>query len=126
MTTTIDLRERLLPMLRFVAAEYRDRTPPGYPEVTDEPSQGIVGITLDPSYSLFFTQDTGGWTVQMTRRNPRTDARTSASTMRHGGAPLNDSRPIPDDVSDQTIRNLIAELKSYFNQQPGLIHISDS
>lgn len=126
MTTTTGLRQRLLPMLRYVATEYRDRTPPGYPEVIDEPAQGIIGIALDPSYSLFFTQEETGWSAQMTRRNPRTDARSSASTMRHGGAPLNDNRPIPDDVSDQTIRNLIAELKSYFNQQPGLIHISDS
>ncbi len=126
MTTTIGLRERLLPMLRYVAREYESRTPVGYPEVTDEPAQGIVGLALDPSFTLFFTQEEAGWTVQLTRRNPRTDARSSASTMRHGGAPLNDTRSLPDDVSDQTLRNLIAELKSHFNQQPGLIHISDS
>lgn len=126
MTTTLGLRERLLPMLRYVAREYELRTPAGYPEVVDEPRQGIVGLALDPSYSLFVTQEESGWTAQITCRNPRTDARTSASTMRHGGAPLNDSRPLPDNVSDQTLRNLIAELKSHFNQQPGLIHISDS
>lgn len=126
MTTTIELRERLLPMLRYVAREYTDRTAPGYPEVVDDPAAGIVGIALDPSHSLMFTREADGWSVLVTRRNPRTDARSSASTMRHGGAPFNDTRPIADDVSDQALRNLIAELKSYFNQQPGLIHISDS
>lgn len=126
MTATIGVRERLLPMLRYVAREYETRTPDGYPEVIDEPAQGTVGLALDPSYSLFFTREVDGWTVQMTRRNPRNDARSSASTMRHGGAPLRDGRVLPDDVSDQTLRNLIAELKSHFNQQPGLIHISDS
>ena len=126
MTTTIGLRDRLLPMLRYVAREYALRTPDGYPEVIDEPAQGIVGLALDPSFTLFFTQGDDGWDIQLTRRNARTDARSSASTMRHGGAPLRDSRTLPDDVSDQTLRNLIAELKSHFNQQPGLIHISDS
>ena len=126
MTPTFGLRERLLPMLRYAAAEYRDRTPPCYPEVVDNPGQGVVGLALDPSYSLYLTQDEAGWTAQLTRRNPRTDARSSASTMRHGGAPLNDTRHVPDDASDQTLRNLIAELKSHYNQQPGLIHISDS
>lgn len=126
MTTTIGLRERLLPMLRYVAREYEHRSPNGYPEVVDEPTQGIVGIALDPSFALFFTEGSNGWTAQITRRNARTDARSSASTMRHGGAPFNDARLLPDNVSDQALRNLIAELKSHFNQQPGLIHISDS
>ncbi len=115
-------------MLRYVAREYDVRTPDGYPEVIDEPAQGIVGLALDPSFTLFFTRDVEGrgWEVQLTRRNARNDARSSASTMRHGGAPLRDSRFLSDDVSDQTLRNVIAELKSHFNQQPGLIHISDS
>ena len=126
MTTSLSFRDRLLPMLTYTAREYAPRTPPGYPNVTDEPDQGMIGIALDPSYSLFFLQDTEGWTVEMTRRNPRTDARSSASSMRHGGAPLNDQRIVSADVNDQELRNLIAELKSYFNQQPGLIHISDS
>ena len=126
MTTTIGLRERLLPMLRYAAREYELRTPDGYPEVIDEPAQGVVGLALDPSFTLFLTREDDGWDVQLTRRNARTDARSSASTMRHGGAPLRDRQILPDDVSDQTLRNLIAELKSHFNQQPGLIHISDS
>lgn len=126
MSTTYDLRERLLPMLRYVAKEYQVATPNGYPEVIDEPEHGVIGLALDPSFSLFFLEGPEGWTAQMTRRNPRTDARTSASNMRHGGAPLNDSRLLPPDVSDQALRNLIAELKSHFNQQPGLIHMSDS
>ncbi len=126
MTTTIGLRERVLPMLRHVAREYAQATPSGYPEVVDEPAQGIVGIALDPSFTLFFTEGIDGWTAQLTRRNARTDARSSASTMRHGGAPFNDARLLPDDVSDQALRNLIAELKSHYNQQPGLIHMSDS
>lgn len=126
MTTSLSFRDRLLPMLTYTAREYAQRTPPGYPNVIDEPDQGIIGIALDPSYSLFFLQDTEGWTADITRRNPRTDARSSASSMRHGGAPANDQRLLPADIDDQGLRNLIAELKSYFNQQPGLIHISDS
>ncbi|HEV2529552.1 MAG TPA: hypothetical protein VGT61_13980 [Thermomicrobiales bacterium] len=126
MTTTISLRDRLVPMLRLVAEEYANSTPAGYPEVTDDQVAGIIGLSLDPSFTLFFVDDRGEWTVTLTRRNPRTDARSSASSMRHGGAPLNDHRTLPHDVSDQTLRNLIAELKMHFNQQPGLIHMSDS
>jgi hypothetical protein len=126
MSTTLSLRDRVLPMLRYAAQEYADRSPAGYPEVTDEPRQGIIGLSLDPSYTLFFTEEPEGWYVTLTRRNARTDAHSSASSMRHGGAPLNDRRLLPANVSDQTIRNLIAELKSHYNQQPGIIHITDS
>ena len=123
---TMSLRDRLLPMLQLTAAEYHDRTPAGYPEITDDRAGGIVGIALDPSYTLFFVEESGDWSVTMTRRNPRTDARSSASSMRHGGAPLHDSRVVAADISDQSLRNLIAELKMHFNQQPGIIHVSDS
>ncbi len=126
MTTTMTLRERLLPMFRLVAQEYDNRTPAGYPEVTDDPDGGIIGIALDPSYSLFLIDEGAEWAVTFTRRNPRTDARSSASSMRHGVAPLNDLRTLPADASDQALRNLIAELKMHFNQQPGMIHITDS
>ncbi len=121
-----DIRSRILPMLQVAAEDYRGRVPAGYPVVVDVPEQGSVGLEVDPSYALYIVSDGDGVYADIYRRAPRNDARTSASQMRHGGAPFSDRRPLDATTSDQKLRNLVAELMMYFNQQPGLIHISDS
>lgn len=120
------VRERLLPMLRFAAEEYRHRTPPGYPVVVDAPESGTVGIEIDPDYALYILSDGERLTADFYYRSPRNDARTSASRQKHGGLPFSDRRPLAPDVSDQALRNLLAELMSRWNIQPGVIHITDS
>jgi hypothetical protein len=120
------LRARVLPMLRFAAEEYRGRVPEGYPVIVDAVGQGTVGLELDPSYALYFVSDGEGLYADIYRRAPRNDARSSASRMRHGGAPFHDRRPITPGISGQELRNLLAELMSHYNMQPGLIFITDS
>ena len=120
------VRERMMPMLRLMAEEYRHRVPEGYPVVVDAVEQGTIGLELDPSYALYVVSDGQQLYADMYRRSPRTDARSSASRQKHGGLPFSDRRPLPPDVSDIALRNLLAELASHFNFQPGIIYITDS
>ena len=120
-----DLRQRLLPMLRAAALQYENRVPDGYPAILDAPQSGTIGIELDSSHALYFVQERDGVTARMYRRSPRTDNRANAGRQKYGGAPYSDSRPLGVDVGDQAIRNLIAELMSYYNVQPGLLYITD-
>ena len=121
-----NLRDRVLPMLELAVENYRGRVPAGYPVVVDAVEQGVVGLELDPTYSLYFTLDDGQPVVEVCRRSPRTDARTSASRQKYGGVPFHDRRPIAPDISDLALRNLVAELMHTWNMQPGVIHITDS
>ncbi len=120
------IRDRLLPMLAFAAEEYRHRTPPGYPVVVDAVDRGMVGLELDASYALYVVADSDGLYADMYRQSPRNDTRSSASRQKHAGLPFHDRRPLDPNVSDQSLRNLIAELMSLWNFQPGIIHITDS
>lgn len=120
------IRERVGPMLRVAAEEYRHRTPSGYPVVLDDPGSSVVGIAIDPSFALYVVQDEGALYADLYYRSARTDNRSSASREKYSGMPVNDRRPLPADVSDQHLRNLLAELMSRWNQQPGIIHITDS
>lgn len=121
-----DVRDRVMPMLIQVAEEYRHRTPAGYPAITDAPAEGVVGIEIDPSFGLFFTTDGSGVYADFYTRSHRIDARASASREKFAGRPVEDHRPIPADISDNALRNLIAELLSRWNMQPLLIHITDT
>ena len=120
------IRDRLLPMLAFAAQEYRHRTPPGYPVVVDAVDRGVIGLELDASYALYVVADSDGLYAELYRQSPRNDARSSASRQKYAGLPLSDRRPIDQTISDQSLRNLIAELMSHWNFQPGIIHITDS
>lgn len=113
-------------MLQVVATEYRSRVPAGYPVVTDNPAQGTVGIELDPGHSLYFVSEGDQLFADLYYRSSRFDARSSASREKFGGAPFHDRRPLPSDISDQGLRNVIAELISRFNYQQTFIHISDT
>ncbi len=120
------VRERILPMLRFAAEEYRHRTPDGYPVVVDSVETGMLGLELDPSYALYLTSDGDALFVELFARSSRNDARTSASREKFSGLPFADRRPLDPAASDQALRNLIAELMSRWNVQPGIVYITDS
>jgi len=120
-----DLRERFLPMIEIAAARYAERVPHGYPVVIDAPERGTIGIEIDPSYALYITSDGDGLFAEIYRRSPRTDSRSSAGRQKSAGAPTSERRPIATTIDDQALRNLIAELMAAFNQQPGLIRITD-
>ena len=122
----LNIRERLIPMLQYVAAEYRFRTPEGYPLIVDAPERGVVGFELDQSHSLYFTEDSSVVRAEMYYRSPRNDTNSSASREKFSGLPVDDRRVIDAAISDQALRNLIAELLSRWNFQPSLIHITDT
>ena len=120
------VRARMLPMLRFAAEQYRHRTPDGYPVVVDDAERGVLGIEIDPTFSLYVTTEGGELYADLYYRSFRNDARSSASREKFGGMPFHDRRPLTPAVTDQALRNLIAELGSRWNFQPGIIHITDS
>jgi hypothetical protein len=120
------LRERMLPMLRLVAEEYRPRVPEGYPILVDSVANGVIGIEIEPSYALYITSDGKDLFADYYMRSSRIDARSSASREKFSGSPLYDRRPFSPYTTDIQLRNMIAELMARHNYQPGLIHISDS
>lgn len=120
------VRRRVLPMLHIVAGDYHVRAPVGFPAVVDSPEAGLLGFEIDPSYALYLSVDGERLYADMYYRSPRTDARSSAMREKFAGAPVNDRRPLPLDITETHLRNLIAELMSRYNSQPGLIYITDS
>lgn len=122
----LGVRDRVVPMLRHIANEYQGRVPDGYPNIVDIPEQGTVGIELDPAFSLYFVAEGDQLFADLYYRSSRWDTRSSASREKFGGAPFQDRRPIQATISDQGLRNLVAELASRFNSQQLLIHITDT
>ena len=120
------VRERMLPMLRLVAEEYRPRVAEGYPIIVDSAANGVVGLEIDPNYALYITTDGVELFVDFYVRSSRFDARSSASREKFAGAPDYDRRPFSPYTTDIQLRNMIAELMARHNYQPGLIQISDS
>ena len=120
------VRDRILPMLDVVAKEYRFRVPAGYPVVTDLPLQGTVGIELDPDHSLYLVAEGDDLFADFYFRSSRYDTRATASREKFGGSSVQDRRPVSPEISDQGLRNLVAELCSRFNSQQTLIHITDT
>jgi hypothetical protein len=120
------VRARMMPMLRLVAEEYRPRVPEGYPIVVDSVANGLIGLEIEPSYALYVTTDGTELFADYYYRSSRTDPRSSASREKFSGTPIYDRRPLSPSVTDLQLRNMIAELMTRHNYQPGLIHISDS
>lgn len=121
-----EMRDRVVPMLRYLAEEYRGRVPRGYPVIVDAPDRGVVGIELDPSHSFYLTTDGDVVTANLSYRSSRYDNRSSASREKFAGMPINDGRVLPVDVDDQTLRNLMAELTSRWNYGQTIIHLTDT
>jgi hypothetical protein len=120
-----DVRDRVLPMLELTADNYQHHGPLGYPNVVDNVEVGTVGLEIEPSYAIYFASDGQGLFVEIYRRSHRTDNRAGGGYQKYGGQPVYDRRPLSPHVTDQELRNLVAELMSHFNMQPGLIHITD-
>lgn len=120
------VRERMMPMLRLVAEEYRSRVPEGYPIIVDAAANGVIGLEIDPSYAIYVASDGDELFVDYYWRSSRIDARSSASREKFSGSPVFDRRPFSPYTTDLQLRNMIAELMARHNSQPGLIHISDS
>ena len=120
------VRNRVLPMLQLVAEQYRSRVPEGYPVVVDAVPQGLIGLEIDPNYALYITSDGGQLYADYYYRSSRNDVRSSASREKFSGSPVYDRRPISPALTDVQLRNMVAELMTRHNFQPGLVHISDS
>lgn len=117
---------RLEPMLDQVEHDYEGRVPRGYPAISRDAARGNFGIQIDPNFALFLVTDGEALFADMTYRSSRTDARSSASREKFAGMTIYDRRPISPTISDQELRNLLAELIARFNMQPLLIHMTDT
>lgn len=121
------LRDRMLPMLRVVAREYRTRTVAGYPIVVDNVEDaGYFGIHLDPRYGLDILTDGESVFAQLNVIGWRTDVRSSAQKEKFASLPFEGIRVLSSSMSDALLRNLIAELLSFYNTQPLMINVTDS
>lgn len=125
MSNLAEIRNRFVPILRVAARQYEGRVPEGYPHIVDNVDAGMIGMEIDPNYALYVTQDNDGIFAEIYRREPRLDSRATASRQKYGGAPHHDRRRVVDTLTDQELRNLVAELKLAFNYQPGLIYITE-
>jgi hypothetical protein len=122
----MSIRDRVMPMFQVEVEEYRGRVPDGYPLILDDPATGAVGIALDPSHAIHFVTDGDQLYADFYYRSSRYDARSSASREKFAGSPFQDRRVLPATISDQGLRNLIAELNARFNWQGMFIHITDT
>ncbi|HET7037543.1 MAG TPA: hypothetical protein VFI42_17795 [Thermomicrobiaceae bacterium] len=120
------LRERMLPMLRTIAREYATRSDPGYPVVLDNLAAGYFGLMLDPQYGLYFMTDGERVIAQLSIVGWRGDVRSSAQKEKFSSLPFDGVRPVSSALSDNQLRNLLAELLSHWNTQPLIIRVTDS
>ncbi len=118
------IRDRMVPMFELAAGNYK-APQRGYPHVVDTPDSGVIGLEIDPNFALYITTDGAGLFAEIYRRSPRTDNRSGAGYQKYAGQPFTDRRPLGENPTDQELRHLLMELMSYFNMQPGLIHITD-
>ena len=113
-------------MVSYVQQEYGYRVPTGYPVIHDDVQRGVIGLELDPSHAVYLTTDGEGLFAELSYRSSRYDARCSASREKFAGTGVVERRELSPEVSDQTLRNLISELMSRWNNQQTLIHITDT
>lgn len=125
MSSLAEIRNRFIPILNITVDQYRGRVPAGYPNLIDDVDGGTLGLELDPSFAVYVTQDDEGLFAEVYKRDPRIDARATSSRQKYAGAPVHDRRPLETTPTDQDLRNLVAELKQAFNNQPGLIYVTD-
>lgn len=119
------VRDRVFPMMEVAAGQYENRVPEGYPNLVDSADQGVVGLELDPNFALYFTAENDQLYAEVYKRQSRIDARSSSGRQKYGGLPFHDRRPIPANIDDQALRNVIGELKHAFNMQPGILYITE-
>lgn len=121
------LRDRMIPMFEVIAEDWASRTEPGYPVVFDNvESNGYFGVSLDPGYSLFVMIDSGEIIAQLNVIAWRTDVRSAANYEKFTSLPAGGVKPVSMAMSDNQLRNLIAELLSHWNVQPLVIRVTDS
>jgi hypothetical protein len=113
-------------MVAYAQQEYGYRVTHGYPVIHDDMGRGVVGIELDPSHSVYITTDGEKLYSDVTYRSSRYDARSSASREKFAGSLVIDRRELPADVTDQYLRNLLAEIMSRLNNQQTMIYFTDS
>lgn len=127
MSNLAEIRNRFLPILKVTVDQYQGRVPAGYPHLVDDvdAGNGTVGVELDPSFAVYVTQDADGVFAEIYKRDPRVDARATAGRQKYAGMPFTDRRALETSPTDQELRNLVAELKVAFNNQPGLLYITE-
>ncbi len=121
------LRDRMVPMFEALCEEWENRTEPDYPVIIDNVEQGgYFGINIDPGYGLYLMIDDGQVIAQLNVVAWRTDVRSAANQEKFASKPAGGWKIASPQMSDNELRNLLAELLAHWNVQPLVIRITDS
>lgn len=120
------VRERLLPMLEWVAEQLRDRTAPGYPAILDDPEQGMTGLVLAPGFGLYLIKEGDRLLLRRERVRHRTMVRRAAGREWFSGWPEIEDEEITSAVSDVALRDKVARLLAAWHKHPLIIRQSES
>ncbi len=121
------LRDRMVPMFEALNEEWDNRTEEGYPIIFDNvEAGGYFGINLDPGYGLYVMIEDGQIIAQLNVIAWRTDVRSAANREKFASAPAGGWKLVSPEMSDNELRNLLAELLAHWNVQPLVIRVTDS
>ncbi|MBX6752991.1 MAG: hypothetical protein IRY86_02075 [Thermorudis peleae] len=123
------LRARLLPILRALVAQFRDRAfYPGYPVIFDDiEGSGAIGLELAPGHSLTVLQEGDHLVVEIIRPDWRDrEVGRSAGHERFGATPRVIRRSLAPNLSDAELRDELARLIGAWHAQPLFIYQSDT
>lgn len=120
-------RNRVLPIMQQVVAEYEGRTQRGYPRVIDNVERGgVFGLTLDPGYAVYVLTDGTGIFAELHATHPRSDTLSSAQTEKFAGRPTITRMDVDESWNDRDYRNLISMLLNRWNYQQLRVYRVDS
>ncbi len=121
------LRERVLPLLEAVSAEYSGRSAVGYPVVVDNVERsGVFGITLSPGFGLYFMTDGARLYAETHWMQLRIDALSMANNEKFAGRPQISTEDIDDSFALPDARRLVSRLQNRWNRQQTRIYRVDS
>ena len=111
-------RNRVLPIMQQVVAEYEGRTRRGYPRVIDNVERGgVFGLTLDPGYAVYILTDGTAIFAELHATHPRSDTLSAANVEKFAGRPTITRMDVDETWNDRDYRNLISMLLNRWNYQ---------
>jgi hypothetical protein len=122
-----EIRLLVLPMFEQIIEQYQGRVRGGFPTTVDNIERGgVIGISLDPGWGVYFMTDGSSVYAEIHNIDPRWDALSAANAEKFAGHPRFERRELDDNWSAAQYRNLIGELLSRWNYQQLRIYRVDS
>lgn len=120
-------RNRVLPIMQSVVAEYEGRTRRGYPRIIDNVTQGgVFGLALDPGYAVYVMTDGISIFAELHATHPRSDTLSAANAEKFAGRPTITRMDVDATWTDRDFRNLVSMLLNRWNYQQLRIYRVDS